>query len=90
MKEVQDIGNGLGDNTAKKGAGYALEGDPCHGTEKASGCIGIASREIPISKALRGWHVGLRVTGCKHYAVWFGKLYLGEIDVEAESFDAAK
>ena len=56
----------------------------------ASGSIGIASREIPISKALRGWHVGLKVTGCKHYAVWFGKLYLGEIDVETESFDAAK
>ena len=56
----------------------------------ASGSIGITSREIPISKALRGWHVGLKVTGCEHYAVWFGKLYLGEIDMETESFDAAK
>jgi putative transposase len=56
----------------------------------ASGSIVITSRVIPISKALRGWHVGLKVTGCRHYAVWFGKLYLGEIDVETESFDAAK
>jgi hypothetical protein len=56
----------------------------------ASGNIGIMNREILISKALRGWHIGLKVTGCKHYAVWFGKLYLGEIDMETESFDAGK
>jgi len=29
-------------------------------------------------------------TNVKHYSVWFGKLYLGEIDMESESFDAAK
>jgi transposase InsO family protein len=54
-----------------------------------TGCIKIMNHEIRISAALRGWDIGLKVTGSKHFAVWFGKLYLGEIDMETESFNVA-
>jgi len=38
---------------------------------------------------LRSYIGGIHPT-LPSYAVWFGKLYLGEIDMEGESFDAAK
>jgi hypothetical protein len=54
------------------------------------GSIKISNRRITISTALCGWDVGLKVTGSNHYAVWFGQLYLGEIDLETESFQVVR
>jgi hypothetical protein len=42
--------------------------------------------EVSSIYGFSGWDVGLKVTGSNHYAVWFGQLYLGEIDLETESF----
>ena len=46
--------------------------------------------QILISTALRGWDVGLKATAYGRYAVWFGPLCLGEIDMEMESFNVAQ
>jgi len=54
------------------------------------GNIKIMNSQILISTALRGWDVGLKATAYGRYAVWFGPLCLGEIDMEMESFNVAQ
>jgi hypothetical protein len=56
----------------------------------SGGDINVIGSRILISTALRGWDVGLKVTGYGRYSVWFGPLLLGEIDIETESFNVAK
>jgi transposase InsO family protein len=53
------------------------------------GAIGIQGRQIQISLAVAGWDLGLKATGSGHYAVWFGPLCLGQIDMRSQSFQAA-
>ena len=55
-----------------------------------SGDIKIASRRITISTAVSGWDVGLKPTGRQEYVAWFGPLCMGRIDLETESFAAAR
>jgi putative transposase len=70
----------------------ALSYPPEYLRRKVSSCgtIRITKRQILISTALYGWEIGLKVTGLNHYAVWFGALYLGEIDLETESFHVVR
>ncbi len=55
-----------------------------------SGQLTIGSRKIGLSLALAGYDVGLESleNGC--YAVWFGRLCLGDIDLRTQSFQAAR
>jgi transposase InsO family protein len=53
------------------------------------GCVMIRRSYIFISGALSGWDIGLKTIAYGRYAVWFGLLCLGEIDMETESFHAA-
>ena len=53
------------------------------------GCIKIGGRLIRISVAISGWHVGLQPLKEGEFTVWFGRLYLGDINVPDEKFTAA-
>jgi hypothetical protein len=59
-----------------------------HVTRRVSGNgqIRVGSRRIKISAALAGWNVGLKPIGRQCFAVWFGGLCLGQLDLETESF----
>lgn len=50
------------------------------------GEIQISGHTIFLSSALGGWNVGLKHTGRQTYAVYFGNLCLGTLDVPRESF----
>lgn len=54
----------------------------------AVGTIGLEGMQIRISKTLAAWDVGLHRIGEQRYAVWFGPLCLGEIDLKCETFKA--
>jgi hypothetical protein len=51
-----------------------------------SGQVKIRDARIGVSLALAGYDVGLESVAERRYAVWFGRLCLGEIDLETESF----
>lgn len=51
---------------------------------RQQGTISIEHREIRISQALGGWNVGLRPIEEGLYGVYFGRLYLGDVDVRSE------
>jgi len=53
------------------------------------GTIMVEQVHIGISTALAGWHVGLKRIDEGRYDVHFGKLHLGEADVETESFTSS-
>jgi putative transposase len=55
-----------------------------------TGTIRIEGRQILISKALGGWSVGLKPYNEKELGVWFGPLLIGDLDLETESFAAAR
>lgn len=55
-----------------------------------SGCIRIDNCKINISVAVAGWDIGLKPTASCQYAAWFGPLYLGQLDLESQSFKAAR
>ena len=44
---------------------------------------------VYLSAALGGWNVGLKPAGGRTYTVHFGRLYLGLVDLETESFQPA-
>lgn len=54
------------------------------------GHIKFGSVAIPISGALAGYEVGLESLDASRYAVWFGRLCLGEIDVAVRRFRAVR
>jgi len=54
------------------------------------GRIRIENIGVDISVAVGGYEVGLKPTGRGKYAVWFGPLCLGEIDLATQSFRAAR
>lgn len=51
-----------------------------------AGCIRIEGAALRISHALIGWDVGLRPAGPASYSVHFGRLCLGLLDLDTESF----
>ncbi len=55
---------------------------------KSNGAIKISNREIPVSTAIGGWDVGLKLVGNQHYRLWFGQLCLGDIQLGDETFSA--
>lgn len=55
-----------------------------------TGAIKIDNCRVGISVAVGGWDVGLQPTRSAQYAVWFGPLYLGQVDLESRSFKAAR
>jgi putative transposase len=54
----------------------------------ANGSVRIHSRPIKVSLALRGFNVGLQPTGDSRLGLWFCRLRLGEVDLEAQRFRA--
>lgn len=54
----------------------------------ANGSVRIHSRPISVSLALRGFDVGLQPTDANRLGLWFCRLRLGEIDLEAQKFTA--
>jgi transposase InsO family protein len=58
-------------------------------TVNTGGQIRIENIRVFISSALRGCNVGLWKEDDHHIGVWFGKLRLGEINLETESFHGA-
>jgi transposase InsO family protein len=52
------------------------------------GRIKLGNRPMQLSSSLVGYEVGLESRGLGQYAVWFGRLRLGELDVAAERFHA--
>lgn len=56
---------------------------------RRNGSIKIYSKDIPISKALCGYHIGLEPLTVDRLAVWFCRLRLGEVDLSTTKFHAA-
>ena len=54
----------------------------------SSGEIQIAGVRIRITEAVAKWDVGLQEIGEAKYAVWFGPLCLGKLNLETEAFEA--
>lgn len=54
------------------------------------GHIKILSRLIFVSTALCGYHLGLQPCGENLYLLWFGSLYLGELDMSIEKITPAQ
>ncbi len=54
-----------------------------------TGTVKIHNHRINVSQALRGYDVGLQANGIHRHSVWFCRLHLGEIDLEAQKFTAA-
>lgn len=52
----------------------------------AAGQVKVRNTRISVSTALAGYDVGLESVAGGRYAVWFGRLCLGEIDLETEKF----
>jgi putative transposase len=55
-------------------------------TVTSSGEIGFGGGRIRISSAIRGWNVGLKPLKSNLFAVYFGSLCLGQVDLHTESF----
>jgi len=53
------------------------------------GRVGIEGRQIAVTTALEGYHVGLKPLDRGRYVVWFGRLCLGVLDVPTLSFAPA-
>lgn len=54
------------------------------------GAIKLCNVRINLSLALAGYDVGLESLDDWRYAVWFGRLCLGEVDLRTESFQAVR
>ena len=55
-------------------------------TVTSAGEIGFRGTRIRISSAIRGWNVGLKPLKSDLFAVYFGSLCIGNIDLHTESF----
>jgi transposase InsO family protein len=55
-----------------------------------SGQLKIRNVRICISVALAGYDVGLQSLDDARYAVWFGRLCIGEVNLQLQSFQAAR
>jgi len=53
-----------------------------------NGSVKIHNHLINVSLALRGFDVGLQATSANRLALWFCRLRLGDIDVQAQKFNA--
>ena len=54
-----------------------------------SGQVKVRGTQIGLSEALAGYDVGLESLADGRYAVWFGRLCVGEIDLPTGKFQAA-
>ena len=52
----------------------------CHGTIKLEG------EKLFLSTSLAGWSVGLKPLAAERLEIWFGRLFLGEVDLATSSF----
>lgn len=70
------------------GSPQVLQYDPSFICRKVSpaGVIKVAGTSFEISKALRGWDVGLKYSADSRMEVWFDYLRLGEIDLHTQAF----
>lgn len=55
----------------------------------AHGCIRWKTKLIFLSTALVGWSVGLEPSAEANWALWFGRLRLGQIDAQTLTFESA-
>jgi putative transposase len=61
----------------------------CSRRVSAHGTIKLDSQSLFLSTALAGWSVGLKPVAPDHLEVWFGRLFLGQIDLAASNFNRA-
>jgi putative transposase len=54
------------------------------------GTLAWACQHIFISSALQGWSVGVQPKGSGRCDLWFGQLYLGQLDASAASFEPVR
>ena len=62
----------------------------CQRKVQEGGAICIEGVRIRISRALAGWNVGLKSDGTAGFAVSFGRLCLGRLELSTESFHPAQ
>jgi len=73
-----------GDMQLKYEDGFLRRTVHCTGTIQLDGAV------VRIGKAFAGWDVGAQLIEASRYAIWFGKLYLGEVDLQCESFKVVR
>lgn len=71
-----------------RGTPQRLSYPPGHLERKVlvDGKIRLHGRAIWLSRSLAGWHVGLKPSQSESYSVHFGRLCLGQIDLDTEAF----
>jgi len=57
---------------------------------KKTGQISYGRQDVLISRVFAGRHVGLQSTASDRIAVWFGGLYIGDIDIDVGVFTARR
>jgi len=55
-----------------------------------TGTIQLFGTTIRIGTAFSGWELGIKPIEETRYAVWFGRLYLGEVDLKTSSFQVVR
>jgi hypothetical protein len=58
----------------------------CSRRVSAQGTIKLDDQSIFLSRALAGWSIGLKPVAAERMEVWFGRLFLGELDLAASNF----
>jgi len=58
----------------------------CSRRVSAQGTIKVDDQSIFLSRALAGWSIGLKPVSAEGMEVWFGRLFLGELDLAASNF----
>jgi hypothetical protein len=58
----------------------------CSRRVSPTGLISLEGQKLFLSASLGGWSVGLKPMAEDRMEVWFGRLFLGEVDLAASSF----
>jgi len=58
----------------------------CSRRVSAQGTIKLDDQSIFLSRALAGWSIGPQPVAAERMEVWFGRLFLGELDLAASNF----
>ena len=58
----------------------------CPRRVSAQGTIKLDGEVLLLGKALAGWSVGLKPIAADLMEVWFGRLFLGQIDLRTSNF----
>jgi putative transposase len=61
----------------------------CTRRVSAHGTIKLDNEPIFLSRALAGWSIGLKPVAAERMEIWFGRLFLGEVDLASRNFNRA-